>query len=126
MPHPYPYPEWLADEIKRNLRLLTEQIDQLPPADAMQVIAHVLDSEGLFDGVIGFISVSSTFAAAQAEDGALPSGVALDLTRATNALNDIGGALEESNGILQDVSAPPVTPGATLPLPAPLVVRRHR
>ncbi|OII66254.1 MULTISPECIES: hypothetical protein [unclassified Streptomyces] len=127
MPHPAPYSVRLADEIARQLGRLTDHLDQLPPHEAVQVIAHVLDPEdGLLDGVIGFMSVSSSFAEKQAEQGVLPAEVWLALGRATNELDAIGLHLNEHRAALRRVGAQPAAPAAKPPAPAPLVIRRHR
>lgn len=83
MSHPAPYPIGLADEITRQLHLLAEHVAVLPPHQATQVIAHVLNpDDGLLDSVTGLVSVSSTFAKAQAERGVLAAEVWLALGRA--------------------------------------------
>ncbi|MFC8663112.1 hypothetical protein [Streptomyces sp. NPDC057199] len=43
MSHPAPYPVRLADEITRQLGQLADHLSQLPPPQAAQVIARVLD-----------------------------------------------------------------------------------
>ncbi|MFF9016574.1 hypothetical protein ACF09C_26840 [Streptomyces sp. NPDC014870] len=127
MSHPAPYPVRLADEIARQLGLLTDHLAQLPPHEAVQVIAHVLNPDhGLLDGVTGLMSVSSTFAKTQAERGVLPAEVWLALGRATNDLDAIGGDLDEHRATLRRVGAQPSTTAAKPPAPAPLVIRRHR
>ncbi len=127
MSHPTPYPVRLADEITRQLGLLADHLAQLPPNEAMQVIARVLDpDDGLLDGVTGLVSVSSTFAKAQAKRGVLPAEVWLALGRATNELDTIGGDLDEHRATLRRVGAQPATTAAKPPAPAPLVVRRRR
>ncbi|MFG3384032.1 hypothetical protein [Streptomyces sp. NPDC047999] len=127
MSHPAPYAVRLADEIARQLGLLTDHLAQLPPHEAVQVIASVLDPEdGLLDGVTGLVSVSSTFAKAQAERGVLPAEVWLALGRAANDLDAIAGDLDEHRATLRRVGAQPATTAAKPPAPAPLVIRRHR
>ncbi|MER0445796.1 hypothetical protein ABR738_14700 [Streptomyces sp. Edi4] len=127
MSHPTPYPVRLADEITRQLGLLADHLAQLPPNEAMQVIARVLDpDDGLLDGVTGLVSVSSTFAKEQAKRGVLPAEVWLALGRATNELDAIGGDLDEHRATLRRVGAQPATTAAKPPAPAPLVVRRRR
>ncbi|MFE0703523.1 hypothetical protein [Streptomyces sp. NPDC058872] len=127
MSHSAPYAVRLADEIARQLGLLTDHLAQLPPHEAVQVIASVLDPEdGLLDGVTGLVSVSSTFAKAQAERGALPAEVWLALGRAANGLDDIAGDLDEHRAALRRVGAQPAATAAKPPAPAPLVIRRHR
>ncbi|MGZ2361551.1 hypothetical protein LRE75_33550 [Streptomyces sp. 372A] len=127
MSHPVPYPIGLANEITRQLHLLADHVAQLPPHQATQVIARVLDpDDGLLDGVTGLLSVSSTFAKGQAERGVLPAEVWLALGRATHDLDAIGGDLDEHRTSLRRLGTQPATGSATPPAPAPLVVRRHR
>ncbi|MER7540378.1 hypothetical protein ABTX77_37215 [Streptomyces sp. NPDC097704] len=127
MSHPAPYPVRLADEIARQLGRLTDHLAQLPPHEAVQVIAHVLDPDGgLLDRVTGLISVSSTFAKTQAERGVLPAEVWLALGRATNELDAIGGDLDEHCEPLHHISNRPAAQATKPPSPAPLVLRRHR
>ncbi|MEN8655294.1 hypothetical protein ABCR94_33115 [Streptomyces sp. 21So2-11] len=127
MSHPTPYPVRLADEITRQLGQLADHLTQLPPHEAMQVIARVFDpDDGLLVGVTGLVSVSSTFAKAQAERGKLPAEVWLALGRATNELDAIGGDLDEHRETLRRVNTQPATTTATAPAPAPLIVRRRR
>ncbi|MFT9784657.1 hypothetical protein ACMZ5E_00245 [Streptomyces rhizosphaericola] len=127
MSHTAPYPVRLADEIARQLGLLTDHLAQLSPHEAVQVIAHVLDPEdGLLDGVTGLMSVSSTFAKTQAERGVLPTEVWLALGRAANDLDAIGGDLDEHRATLQRVGTQPAATAAKPAAPAPLVIRRHR
>ncbi|MGW1235029.1 hypothetical protein [Streptomyces californicus] len=127
MSHPAPYPIGLADEITRQLHLLAEHVAVLSPHQATQVIAHILNpDDGLLDSVTGLVSVSSTFAKAQAERGVLPAEVWLALGRAANELDAVGGDLDEHRATLQRVGAQPATGAATAPAPAPLVVRRRR
>ncbi|MEV5605471.1 hypothetical protein AB0L33_28920 [Streptomyces sp. NPDC052299] len=127
MSHPAPYPIGLANEITRQLHLLADHLAQLPPHQATQVIARVLDpDDGLLDGVTGLLSVSSTFAKGQAERGVLPAEGWLALGRATNDLDAIGENLDEHRTSLRRLGTQPATGAATPPTPAPLVVRRHR
>ncbi|MEU2145128.1 MULTISPECIES: hypothetical protein [Streptomyces albovinaceus subgroup] len=127
MSHPAPYPIGLADEITRQLHLLAEHVAQLPPHQATQVIAHILNpDEGLLDGVTGLVSVSSTFARVHAERGVLPAEVWLALGRAANDLDAVVGDLDEHRATLRRFGAQPATSAAKPPPPAPLVVRRRR
>ncbi|WP_435285406.1 hypothetical protein [Streptomyces bacillaris] len=127
MSHPAPYPIGLADEITRQLHLLAEHVAVLPPHQATQVIAHILNpDDGLLDSVTGLVSVSSTFAKVQAERGVLPAEVWLALGRAANDLDAVGGDLDEHRATLRRFAAQPATGAAKPPAPAPLVVRRRR
>ncbi|MFD8114373.1 hypothetical protein [Streptomyces microflavus] len=127
MSHPAPYPIGLADEITRQLHLLADHVAVLPPDQATQVIAHILNpDDGLLDSVTGLVSVSSTFAKVQAEGGVLPAEVWLALGRAAMDLDAVGGDLDEHRATLLRFGAQPATGAAKPPAPAPLVVRRHR
>ncbi|MER7851365.1 hypothetical protein ABTZ98_02250 [Streptomyces bacillaris] len=126
MSHPAPYPIGLADEVTRQLQLLAEHVAVLPPHQATQVIAHILNpGDGLFDRVIGLVSVSSTFAKVQAERGVLPAEVWLALGRAANDLDAVGADLDEHRDTLRRFGSQP-SGSAKPPAPAPLVVRRRR
>jgi hypothetical protein len=117
----------LADEITRQLGQLAEHLAQLPPHEATQVIARVLDpDDGVLGGVTHLVGTSSVFAKNQAERGVLPAEVWLALGRAANELDAIGGALDEHRETLRHVSTQPAATAATPPVPAPLVVRRRR
>ncbi|MFE0680540.1 hypothetical protein ACFW17_07020 [Streptomyces sp. NPDC058961] len=121
------HPVNLVEEITRQLGLLTDHLAQLPPHEAMQVIARVLDpDDGLLDSVTGLVSVGSTVAMTQAKRGVLPAEVCLALGRATNDLDAIGTDLDEHRATLREVATKPTTTAATPPVPAPLVVRRRR
>ncbi|MGQ4376478.1 hypothetical protein ACN6K9_006841 [Streptomyces sp. SAS_267] len=127
MSHPAPYPVRLADEITRQLGQLADHLAQLPPHQAAQVIARVLDPEtGVLGGITHLVATGSVFAKDQAERGALPPEVWLALGRASNELHDISLDLDEHKDTLQHVGTQPATIAATTPAPAPLVVRRHR
>ncbi|MFF9808275.1 hypothetical protein ACF1G5_24695 [Streptomyces coeruleorubidus] len=126
MSHPAPYPVRLADET-RQLGQLADHLSQLPPPQAAQVIARVLNPDtGVLSGVTHLVATGSVFAKDQAERGALPAEVWLALGRASNELGDITLDLDEHKDALQRVSAPPATTAAKPPAPAPLVVRRRR
>ncbi|MEW1723844.1 hypothetical protein [Streptomyces sp. NPDC093109] len=127
MSHPAPYPVRLADEITRQLGQLADHLSQLPPPQAAQVIAYVLDPDtGVLGGVTHLVATGSVFAKDQAERGALPPEVWLTLGRAANELHDISLDLDEHKDILQHVSTQPATAAAKPPTPVPLVVRRRR
>lgn len=127
MSRPAPYPVRLADEITRQLGQLADHLSQLPPPQAAQVIARVLDPDtGVLGGVTHLVATGSVFAKEQAERGALPAEVWLALGRASNELGDITLDLDEHKDTLQHVGAQPVITGAKPPAPAPLVVRRRR
>jgi predicted transcriptional regulator len=117
----------LADEITRQLGQLADHLSQLPPPQAAQVIARVLDPDaGVLGGVTHLVATGSVFAKDQAERGALPAEVWLALGRASNELHDITLDLDEHKDALQHVSTQPATTAAKRPVPAPLVVRRRR
>ncbi|MFJ9712829.1 hypothetical protein [Streptomyces sp. NPDC101234] len=127
MTHPVPYPVQLADAIARQLGQLADHLSQLPPPQAAQVIARVLDPDnGVLGGVTHLVATGSVFAKDQAERGALPAEVWLALGRASNELSDITLDLDEHTDTLRRVGAQPATTAAKPPAPAPLVVRRHR
>ncbi|MFE6166027.1 hypothetical protein ACFQ7F_44830 [Streptomyces sp. NPDC056486] len=127
MTHPTPYPVRLADEITRQLGQLADHLSQLPPPQAAQVIARVLDPDsGVLGGVTHLVATSSMFAKDQAERGALPAEVWLALGRASNELHDITLALDDHQDTLKRVGTQPATTAAKPPAPAPLVVRRRR
>ncbi|MFF7981780.1 hypothetical protein ACFZDK_22080 [Streptomyces sp. NPDC007901] len=112
MSHPVPYPVRLADEITRQLGQLTDHLSQLPPPQAAQVIARVLDPDnGILGGVTHLVATGSVLAKDQAERGALPAEVWLALGRASNELGDIALDLEEHADTLQRVGAQPATRG---------------
>ena len=127
MTHPYPYPVWLADEITRQLGQLSDQLAQAPAREATQLIARILNPErGVLAGVTRLVSTGSMFAKDQAERGALPADVWLALGRASNELDALGGDLDEYRETFRSVGAQPATLASSPPVPAPLVVRRHR
>ncbi|MGW1609782.1 hypothetical protein ACWCQZ_10340 [Streptomyces sp. NPDC002285] len=127
MSHPALYPVRLADEITRQLGQLADHLSQLPPPQAAQVIARVLDADaGVLGGITHLVATGSVFAKDQAERGALPAEVWLALGRASNELHDITLDLEEHKDTLQHVGTHPATTAAKPPTPAPLVVRRRR
>jgi hypothetical protein len=127
MSHPTPYPVMLAHEITRQLGQLADHLSQLPPPQAAQVIAHVLDPDtGVLGGITHLVATGSKFAKDQAERGALPAEVWLALGRATNELHDISLDLDEHKDALQHVGTQPASTAAKPPAPAPLVVRRRR
>ncbi|MEU6243988.1 hypothetical protein [Streptomyces sp. NPDC047024] len=124
MSHSTPHPVELADEITRRLGQLADRLSQLPPAQAAQVIARVLDADnGVFGGITHLMATGSMFAKDQAERGVLPAEVWLALGRASNELNDIALDLDEHQGTLR---TQPATTTAAAPAPVPLVVRRRR
>ncbi|MEV5506550.1 hypothetical protein [Streptomyces orinoci] len=126
MPNPT-YPVRLADEITRQLGQLADHLAHLPPHQATQVIAHVVDPDhGVLAGVTRLVATSSVFAKVQAERGTLPPEVWLALGRAANELDAIGGDLDEHRDHLQQVSTRLGTGAAKPPEPAALVVRRRR
>lgn len=127
MPHPYPYPVWLADEITRQLSQLADQLALASSREATQLIARILNpDDGILAGVNRLVATGSVFAKNQAERGALPPEVWLALGRAANELDAIGGDLDEHRETLRSVSTQPDTTSTIPPAPAPLVVRRHR
>lgn len=126
MPHPYPYPAWLADEITRQLGQLADHLAHAPAREATQLLARILNSDGgILAGVNRLVATGSVFAKDQAERGALPPEVWLALGRASTELDAIGGDLDEHRETLRSVATQPTTTSLS-PAPAPLVVRRHR
>ncbi|MGW4197103.1 hypothetical protein [Streptomyces sp. NPDC005004] len=127
MSHPSPDPLKLADEITRQLSRLADRLSQLPPSQATQVIARVLDADnGVFGGITHLMITGSRFAKDQAERGELPAEVWLALGRAANMLDDMVFDLDEHQETLRRISTQPTTIAATPPTPVPLVVRRRR
>ncbi len=127
MSHLSPYAVRLADEITHQLGQLADHLSQLPPPQAAQVIARVLDPDsGVLGGVTHLVATGSVFAKDQAKRGVLPAEVWLALGRASNELHDITLDLDEHKDALQHASTQPATTAAKPPVPAPLVVRRRR
>ncbi|MFJ8888174.1 hypothetical protein ACIRJR_32895 [Streptomyces sp. NPDC102402] len=127
MSHPAPYPVELADDITRRLGQLADQLSQLPPHQAAQVIARILDPDaGVLGGITHLVTTGSVFAKDQAERGLLPPEVWLALGRASNELHDITLDLDEHQDTLRQVGTQPSTTAAKPPAPAPLVVMRRR
>ncbi|WP_338676814.1 hypothetical protein V1460_30470 [Streptomyces sp. SCSIO 30461] len=127
MPHPAPHPVRLADEITHQLGQLADHLSQLPAAQALQVIARVLDPDtGVLSGVTHLVATGSVFAKNQAERGTLPAEVWLALGRAANELHTIGCDLDEHTDTLTAATRPVNTNPVPSPAAAPLVVRRHR
>ncbi|MFG2430300.1 hypothetical protein [Streptomyces sp. NPDC048590] len=127
MSHPAPCPVELADDITRRLGQLADHLSQLPPPQAAQVIARILDPDaGVLGGITHLVTTGSVFAKNQAELGLLPPEVWLALGRASNELHDISLDLDEHQATLRQVGTQPSTTAAKPPPPAPLVVRRRR
>ncbi|MFF3125884.1 hypothetical protein ACFVRD_26950 [Streptomyces sp. NPDC057908] len=123
MPHPYPYADYLADTIARQLTQLADHLSQLPADQVPQLLGRVLDpDDGVLGRFTGLLVAGSAFAKDRAERGALPPEVWLALGRAANELHDIGLDLDEHTDSLTTG-----TPSVAKPAVAsPLVVRRHR
>lgn len=127
MSHPATYAVQLTDEITRQLVQLADHLSQLPPPQAAQVLARVLDPDtGILGGVTHLVCTGSAFAKDAAERGTLPAEVWLALGRASNELGDIALDLDEHKDTLLNVGAQPTALTAKPPTPAPLVVRRRR
>lgn len=127
MPHPYPYPFWLVDEISRHLGQLSAHLADLPARQATQVIARVLDPKaGVLNGVAQLVGTSGTFAKREAERGAFPPEVWLALGRAANELDAIGDDLDDHREAIAAAGTRPISTAAVQPAPTPLVVRRRR
>ncbi|MEU7080886.1 hypothetical protein ABZ938_24255 [Streptomyces sp. NPDC046409] len=127
MSHPAPGPVELADDITRRLGQLADRLSQLPPPQAAQVIARILDpDDGVLGGITHLVTTGGVFAKDQAERGLLPPEVWLALGRASNELHDITLDLDEHQATLRQVGTQPSTTAAKPPAPAPLVVRRRR
>lgn len=127
MSHPAPYPLVLADKIARQLGQLADHLSQLPPRQAAQVIARVMDADdGVLGGITHLVATGSVFAKEQAERGALLAEVWLALGRASNELNYIALDLDEHHDTVRHIGVQPTTTPAKPPVPAALVVRRRR
>ncbi|MFF6772795.1 hypothetical protein ACFY8W_04445 [Streptomyces sp. NPDC012637] len=127
MTHPVPNLVHVADELSHQLGQLADHLAQLPPHDATQVIARVVDpADGVLGGFTHLVATSSVFAKNQAERGTLPAEVWLALGRAANELDAIGGDLDEHRDTLQHISTRPRAQAEKPASPAPLVVRRRR
>ncbi|WGD39803.1 hypothetical protein [Streptomyces cathayae] len=127
MPRTTPYPTRLADEIARQLGRLTDHLSQLPPHEAIQVIARVLEpQDGVLSRVTHLVVTGSHFAKDQAERGILPAEVWLALGRAANELHDIALELDEHTDTLTELTTRPAPIPTPPPNAAPLVVRRRR
>ncbi|MFE6779912.1 hypothetical protein [Streptomyces sp. NPDC057702] len=128
MSQPVPPPMRLADAITRRCGQLANQLAQLPPGQAAQVTARVLDADtGAFGDVLHPLVAGSVFAKGQAEGGALPAEVCLALGRGANELHDIAVDLDEHRGALQRLGSRPAAASMKPPAePALLVVRRRR
>ncbi|CAL9365606.1 hypothetical protein SUDANB105_00756 [Streptomyces sp. enrichment culture] len=127
MPLPPPYAVRLADEIARQLQVLSHHLAQLPTGQATQVLGRILDSEdGLLGRVTALVITGSHFAKDQAEHGALPAEVWLALGRAANQLDDIGLDLDEHADTIRALGTQPTTGAAAQPAASALVVRRRR
>ncbi|MFJ2876517.1 hypothetical protein [Streptomyces sp. NPDC087298] len=123
MPHPYPYADYLADSIARQLTQLADHLSQLPANQVPPVLGRVLNPEdGVLGRFTGLLVAGSVFAKDRAERGALPPEVWLALGRAANELHDIGLDLDEHIESFTAGTPPVAKPAAA----SPLVVRRHR
>ncbi|MFB6946912.1 MULTISPECIES: hypothetical protein [unclassified Streptomyces] len=124
MPHPYPYADYLADSIARQLTQLADHLSQLPANQVPQLLGRVLDpDDGVLGRFTGLLVAGSVFAKDCAERGALPAEVWLALGRAANELNDICLDLDEHTDSLTTLGTSSVAKPA---IASPLVVRRHR
>ncbi|MFI7356092.1 hypothetical protein ACIBTP_19360 [Streptomyces avidinii] len=111
----------IAQEISR----LTAHLASAPPAEAAQVLAHVLAPEGILDKLTGLMAAGSRFAQDRATAGVLPAEVWLALGRASNELDAVHGDLAEHTEDLSSLARPPVVTG-TPPVASALVARRRR
>ncbi|GAA1160107.1 hypothetical protein GCM10009654_15390 [Streptomyces hebeiensis] len=130
MPYPTPFPVRLADEIARQLGLLTDQLSQAPADQAAQILGRVVDADtGVLGRVTTLIATGSRFAQEQAERGSLPAEVWLALGRAANEMDSISLDLDEHTEAIKSLSTPSAAPATTMAAASaasPLVVRRHR
>lgn len=114
--------------IRRQLNELTEYFAQtdLAPQEAVQALARVLDfDKGILTPLAVLMATAAVHAENQAEHGTLPAEVCLALGRAANEIDATGTDLHEHTATLKTLSTRPPTTTAP-PVPAPLVVRRHR
>ncbi|AJE87408.1 hypothetical protein SLNWT_7032 [Streptomyces albus] len=126
MSHQDTYLVKLTDAIARQLGQLADRLSQLPPPEAAQIMARVVDPEdGVLGEVIHLFVTGSRVAKDQAEQGVLPPEVWLAVGRAANELHDIALALDEHHDTLKHAGSPPAA-ASWPPAPAPLVVRRRR
>lgn len=114
--------------IRRQLNELTEYFAQTDLAlqEAAQALARVLDPDkGILTPLAVLMATVAAHAEKQAEHGTLPAEVCLALGRAANDIDATGTDLHEHTTTLKTLSTrPPITTPS--PVPAPLVVRRHR
>ncbi|MFI1652753.1 hypothetical protein ACH4XT_38290 [Streptomyces avidinii] len=115
----------LVRQITQEISRLTAHLASAEPADAAQVLAHVLAPEGILDKVTGLMAAGSRFAQANATVGALPAEVWLALGRASNELDAVSGDLAEHTEDLHRLARPLAVPGNP-PVASPLVARRNR
>ncbi|MFE4017970.1 hypothetical protein ACFXPZ_11235 [Streptomyces sp. NPDC059101] len=128
MPDPTPSSVRLADDIARQLSLLTQRLSQAPPREAAQILGKVLDYD---DGVLGrvteLVATGSRFAQDRSQRGLLGPEVWLALGRAANELDSVGADLDEHTGTIKQLAKP--SPAAGSPAPKPvasaMVVRRR-
>ncbi|MFE1407825.1 hypothetical protein ACFW5D_30210 [Streptomyces sp. NPDC058770] len=124
MPHPYPYADYLADNIARQLKQLTAHLFQLPADQVPQLLSRVLDLDnGILGRFTGLLDAGSYFAKDTAERGVRSPDVWLALGRAADELHDIGLDLSEHTDSLTALSTSSVAPPA---IASPRVARRHR
>ncbi|OII62187.1 hypothetical protein BJP40_03765 [Streptomyces sp. CC53] len=114
-----------------RLALLNQYLTQhgLTQPDTAQVLQHLFDpKDGVLTQFTALVTTASRFAQDQATRGLLPPEVWLALGRAANELHDIGLDLEEHLDTLTASAdrSPSAGEAAKPPVPAPLVVRRHR
>ncbi|MFJ9551228.1 hypothetical protein [Streptomyces erythrochromogenes] len=115
----------LVRQITQEIDRLTTHLDSAPPAEAAQLLAHVLAPEGVLDKVTALMASGSRFAQDRATAGALPAEVWLALGRASNDLDAVSGDLAEHTEDLHRIARPAAVIGIP-PVASPLVARRHR
>ncbi|MCZ0974336.1 hypothetical protein O1L55_30010 [Streptomyces albulus] len=128
MTDPTPSSVRLADDIARQLSLLTQRLSQAPPREAAQILGKVLDyDEGILGRVTELVGTGSRFAQDRSQRGILGPEVWLTLGRAANELDSVGVDLDEHTDSIKQLAKP--SPAATGPAPKPvasaMVVRRR-
>ncbi|MFZ3548822.1 hypothetical protein ACODT3_25055 [Streptomyces sp. 4.24] len=115
----------LVRHITQEINRLTTQLDSAPPAEAAQLLAHVLAPEGILEKVTALMAAGSRFAQDRATAGALPAEVWLALGRASNDLDAVSADLAEHTEDLRRIARPAAVTGIP-PVASALVARRHR
>ncbi|MDF3292403.1 hypothetical protein [Streptomyces silvisoli] len=128
MTDPTPTSVRLADDIARQLSLLTQRLSQSPPREAAQILGKVLDyDEGILGRVTELVATGSRFAQDRSQRGILGPEVWLALGRAANELDSVGADLNEHTGTIKRLAKPSPATGSPAPKPvaSAMVVRRR-